>query len=89
MASASGTAAAGGVGTEIHTRMCKKIAQLTKVIYHLNIKNEDHEAEVARLVKKHEAALAAAAADAAERLARLSQEVQSNPEAERLRREWQ
>lgn len=28
---------------DVHYRMCKKIAQLTKVIYHLNVKNEDLE----------------------------------------------
>lgn len=28
---------------DLHHKMSKKIAQLTKVIYHLNTKNEDHE----------------------------------------------
>jgi hypothetical protein len=28
---------------DLHHKMSKKIAQLTKVIYHLNSKNEDHQ----------------------------------------------
>lgn len=34
---------------EVHYKMCKKIAQLTKVIFHLNSKNEENE----RLVQAH------------------------------------
>ncbi|KAF4693009.1 hypothetical protein FOZ60_012000 [Perkinsus olseni] len=34
---------------EVHHKMCKKIAQLTKVIFHLNSKNEENE----RLVQAH------------------------------------
>ncbi len=33
-------------GVELHYKMCKKIAQLAKVIYHLHTKNEDHEYEL-------------------------------------------
>jgi hypothetical protein len=36
----------GGAFPDLHHKMSKKIAQLTKVIYHLNSKNEMHEAEV-------------------------------------------
>ncbi len=31
---------------DLHHKMSKKIAQLTKVIYHLNTKNEDHQTEM-------------------------------------------
>lgn len=31
---------------DIHHKMSKKIAQLTKVIYHLNTRNEDHQSEL-------------------------------------------
>ena len=31
---------------DLHYQMCKKIAQLAKVIYHLHAKNEDHEYEI-------------------------------------------
>jgi hypothetical protein len=34
---------------DLHHKMSKKIAQLTKVIYHLNTKNEDHEYEIQAL----------------------------------------
>ncbi|KAL3661621.1 hypothetical protein V7S43_013380 [Phytophthora oleae] len=30
---------------ELHLKMCKKVAQLTKVIFHLNTRNEDYQAE--------------------------------------------
>jgi hypothetical protein len=34
--------------------MSKKIAQLTKVIYHLNTKNENHEGELDSLADQYE-----------------------------------
>ena len=39
---------------DLHHKMSKKIAQLTKVIYHLNTRNDDHEAELAALTSQHE-----------------------------------
>ncbi|XP_019382166.1 PREDICTED: protein FAM184B [Gavialis gangeticus] len=39
---------------EMHTKMCKKIAQLTKVIYALNTKNDEHEASIQALKEAHE-----------------------------------
>lgn len=36
----------GDVFPDLHHKMSKKIAQLTKVIYHLNTKNEDRQARV-------------------------------------------
>jgi hypothetical protein len=41
-----GVGSVGGAFPDLHHKMSKKIAQLTKVIYHLNSKNEMHEAEV-------------------------------------------
>lgn len=38
-----GTTKAAGMFPDLHHKMSKKIAQLTKVIYHLNTKNEDHQ----------------------------------------------
>ena len=38
---------------EVHTKMSKKIAQLTKVIYQLNTKNEDTESKLKHLQDKH------------------------------------
>ncbi|XP_010001426.1 PREDICTED: protein FAM184B [Chaetura pelagica] len=39
---------------EIHVKMCKKIAQLTKVIHALNTKNDEHEASIQALREAHE-----------------------------------
>uniref|UniRef100_A0A8D0GMG7 Family with sequence similarity 184 member B n=1 Tax=Sphenodon punctatus TaxID=8508 RepID=A0A8D0GMG7_SPHPU len=39
---------------EIHMKMCKKIAQLTKVIYALNTKNDEHEASIQALKEAHQ-----------------------------------
>ena len=39
-----GSLQAGDVFPDLHHKMSKKIAQLTKVIYHLNTKNEDRQA---------------------------------------------
>ncbi|XP_051881434.1 protein FAM184A isoform X3 [Pristis pectinata] len=56
----SGGPAAGKVGSapeynqELHIKMSKKIAQLTKVIYALNTKNDEHEAAIQALKEAHE-----------------------------------
>ena len=47
----------GGDMNEIHTKMSKKIAQLTKVIYQLNTKNEDTESKLKHLQEKHKSEL--------------------------------
>ncbi|XP_061848782.1 protein FAM184B isoform X2 [Colius striatus] len=39
---------------EMHMKMCKKIAQLTKVIYALNTKNDEYEASIQALREAHE-----------------------------------
>uniref|UniRef100_A0A8C3QUQ6 Family with sequence similarity 184 member B n=1 Tax=Cyanoderma ruficeps TaxID=181631 RepID=A0A8C3QUQ6_9PASS len=39
---------------EMHMKMCKKIAQLTKVIYALNTKNDEHEDCIQALRETHE-----------------------------------
>jgi hypothetical protein len=40
--------------SEIHNRMSKKIAQLTKVIYHLHTKNEENKSYSHALTKAHD-----------------------------------
>lgn len=42
------------VAADLHHKMCKKIAQLTKVIFHLNSKNDDHEWEMRSLTDQYE-----------------------------------
>lgn len=49
-----GSVQMGDVFPDLHHKMSKKIAQLTKVIYHLNTKNEDRQA---RASCHHSAAL--------------------------------
>uniref|UniRef100_A0A8C9L4L1 Family with sequence similarity 184 member B n=1 Tax=Serinus canaria TaxID=9135 RepID=A0A8C9L4L1_SERCA len=39
---------------EMHVKICKKIAQLTKVIYALNTKNDEHEDSIQALREAHE-----------------------------------
>ncbi|ORY37894.1 hypothetical protein BCR33DRAFT_769488 [Rhizoclosmatium globosum] len=39
---------------EVVFKMSKKIAQLTKVIYYLNTKNEDHNVEIQSLIDAYE-----------------------------------
>ena len=51
--------------TELHSKMSKKIAQLTKVIYHLNTRNDDHEQEMAALAAQHESEINGILRDAA------------------------
>jgi len=38
----SAAAGGGGVSKDVHHKMSKKIAQLTKVIFHLHSKNEEN-----------------------------------------------
>ncbi|RNF11448.1 protein FAM184A [Trypanosoma rangeli] len=43
-----------GDSGDTHYKMCKKIAQLTKVIYQLNTQNEDYDARNSEMRRKHE-----------------------------------
>lgn len=49
-----GASATSEVTPDLHLKMSKKIAQLTKVIYALNTKNDEHEAMVDALQKGHD-----------------------------------
>ncbi|XP_071892174.1 protein FAM184A isoform X7 [Anas platyrhynchos] len=51
---APGAAAGAEHSPELHFKMSKKIAQLTKVIYALNTKNDEHEAAIQALKDAHE-----------------------------------
>ena len=52
--SSHGASAVSDVTPDLHLKMSKKIAQLTKVIYALNTKNDEHEAMVDAIKKTHE-----------------------------------
>ncbi|KAK3714556.1 hypothetical protein QZH41_014223 [Actinostola sp. cb2023] len=49
-----GASAASDVTPDLHLKMSKKIAQLTKVIYALNTKNDEHDAMVDAMKKSHD-----------------------------------
>jgi len=49
-----GASATSDVTPDLHLKMSKKIAQLTKVIYALNTKNDEHDSIVDALKKTHE-----------------------------------
>ena len=53
---------------DLHHKMSKKIAQLTKVIYHLNTKNEDHQSMMEAISYQHKIELDAVAKDALSRM---------------------
>lgn len=39
---------------ELHHKMCKKVAQLTKVIFYLNTKNDEYESNLRAVVNAYE-----------------------------------
>ena len=39
---------------ELHLKMCKKVAQLTRVIFYLNTKNDDYENNLKAVVNAYE-----------------------------------
>ena len=55
--------------------MSKKIAQLTKVIYHLNTKNEDHALELESLNAQHESEIDQILRDAADKINRFKEQI--------------
>ncbi|KAJ3082691.1 hypothetical protein HK102_001508, partial [Quaeritorhiza haematococci] len=57
-------------------KMCKKIAQLTKVIYYLNTKSEDHMAEKKNLVESYETEIAEIIKSGNDNIATLSQQLE-------------
>jgi hypothetical protein len=50
----SNSSLSSSIPSDISYKLCKKIAQLTKVIYYLNTKNEDHSTEIQSLVSVYE-----------------------------------
>eukprot|EP01079_Euglenida_sp_SAG-EU17-18_P008721 gene8721-1565_t len=54
--------------SDVQFRMSKKIAQLTKVIYHLNTKNDDHDFELKALSDRYEGEIASILLDARQKV---------------------
>ncbi|XP_074443780.1 protein FAM184B isoform X1 [Larus michahellis] len=61
---------------EMHMKMCKKIAQLTKVIYALNTKNDEHEASIQALREAHEEEIQCILAETRETILRCKSKVE-------------
>lgn len=58
---------------DIHHKMSKKIAQLTKVIYHLNTKNEDHSMELDAIKAQHQQEMQQLINETTSKLARMKE----------------
>lgn len=83
-AGAAAAAAASLPPPELHLQMCKKIALLTKVVYHLNIKSEDRDSALLLQRRQHEEELRRVSDDAAAKIARLTDAVRDNAELRAL-----
>eukprot|EP00951_Prasinocladus_malaysianus_P006916 scaffold49499_cov45-Prasinocladus_malaysianus.AAC.1 len=68
MAYSNGSSGGGGMMPDLQLRMSKKIAQLTKVIYHLNNKNEDHDMDLAEMADQYESEIETVLRDTADKL---------------------
>ncbi|EEY56324.1 uncharacterized protein PITG_09834 [Phytophthora infestans T30-4] len=62
---------------ELHLKMCKKVAQLTKVIFQLNTRNEDYQAEAEYTRTAHTAELQRLTQDAADTMRTLQGKLQT------------
>ena len=69
---------------ELHMKMSKKIAQLTKVIYNLNTKNDEHDDIVQSLKEVHEEEMQKLAAETKEKVAHYRQKMELVKEQEQL-----
>ena len=63
--------------TELSVLMCKKIAQLTKVIYQLNTVNEDHAAEMETTKRQHKAEVNDVLRDATAKISKFKESMSS------------
>ena len=62
---------------DLHHKMSKKIAQLTKVIYHLNTRNEDHQSEVDSLNNFHQNEIQQILRDSTNKINKLKEQLES------------
>lgn len=66
---------------DLHHKMSKKIAQLTKVIYHLNTKNEDHAIEIEQLAANHQNEIQQILRDAANRIGKFKEVIENKQQS--------
>jgi methionine synthase II (cobalamin-independent) len=69
---------------DLHHKMSKKIAQLTKVIYHLNTKNEDHMIEIDQINSNHQLEIQQILRDAANRISKFKEAIESKQQSVRI-----
>jgi gas vesicle protein len=69
---------------DLHHKMSKKIAQLTKVIYHLNTKNEDHMIEIDQINSNHQLEIQQILRDAANRISKFKEAIESKQQSVRF-----
>ncbi|KAF5825979.1 hypothetical protein DUNSADRAFT_5586 [Dunaliella salina] len=65
--------------------MSKKVAQLTKVIYHLNTKNEDHDLDMQDLAEQYEAELELVLKDTTEKVNFFKSKMEEASDEKRVR----
>ena len=65
----------GFITQELHNKMSKKVAQLTKVIYHLNTKNDEYEQKMRYMDESTQKRMAAVEAECLETVARYRDEI--------------
>ncbi|MGB1595340.1 MAG: hypothetical protein ACPIOQ_21440, partial [Promethearchaeia archaeon] len=68
---------------DLHHKMSKKIAQLTKVIYHLNSKNEDHQDDLTGLADAYETEIDGILKDAYTKINTFKQKLEERKEVEK------
>ncbi|KAH7487958.1 Protein FAM184A [Phytophthora ramorum] len=74
----SASAAASAAAAELHLKMCKKVAQLTKVIFQLNTRNEDYQSEAEHSRTAHAAEIQRVTQDAADKMRALQTKLQTH-----------
>ena len=73
-----------GQVADVQFKMCKKIAQLTKVIYQLNCRNEDAETNLKLLSEQYEGEIGAIMVDAKAKLETLRNQLDSKREEQKV-----
>ncbi|KAG7377592.1 hypothetical protein PHYPSEUDO_011408 [Phytophthora pseudosyringae] len=70
--------AGAAAAADLHLKMCKKVAQLTKVIFQLNTRNEDYQAEAEHTRTAHAAEIRKLTQDAADKMRALQGKLQTH-----------
>lgn len=73
---------------DLHHKMSKKIAQLTRVIYHLNTKNDEHESNLRNIIAAYEQEMDDIVDTANSMLQRYKEAIEKNTALEELEKEY-